>query len=107
MSSATRVSEGDRIVKQDPLIEEDPIAEEDVVIEEDPDVDLVSEGDPVSEDHPMPGDKTGGLPVEERVRQRAHRLYLSRGERRGSELEDWLQAEEEVRLEDRRQAAEL
>jgi hypothetical protein len=34
---------------------------------------------------------------EERVRQRAYELYLDGNGDRGSALEDWLQAEEEVR----------
>jgi hypothetical protein len=37
------------------------------------------------------------LSLEERIRQRAYELYVSRGNRSGSELDDWLQAEEEVR----------
>ena len=34
--------------------------------------------------------------LEERIRRRAYELYLQRGNQPGSELEDWLQAEEEV-----------
>jgi len=37
------------------------------------------------------------LPLEERIRRRAHELYVQRGNEPGSELEDWLQAEEEIR----------
>jgi hypothetical protein len=37
------------------------------------------------------------LSLEERVRRRAYELYLQRGNESGSELDDWLQAEEEVR----------
>jgi hypothetical protein len=37
------------------------------------------------------------LPLEDRIRQRAYELYLKRGSEPGSELNDWLQAEEEVR----------
>jgi len=37
------------------------------------------------------------VPLEERIRQRAHEIYLQRGGRDGSELEDWLQAEAEMR----------
>ncbi len=33
--------------------------------------------------------------LEERIRRRAHEIYLSRGSQ-GSELDDWLQAEREV-----------
>jgi len=37
------------------------------------------------------------LPLEERVRRRAHELYVQRGNQSGSEIDDWLQAEEEIR----------
>ena len=37
------------------------------------------------------------LPLEERVRRRAYELYVERGNQSGSELDDWLQAEEEIR----------
>jgi hypothetical protein len=37
------------------------------------------------------------LPLEERIRRRAHELYILRGNQSGSEYDDWLQAEEEVR----------
>jgi DUF2934 family protein len=36
------------------------------------------------------------LPLEERIRQRAHELYIERGSESGSEMNDWLQAEEEI-----------
>jgi len=36
------------------------------------------------------------LPLEERIRLRAHQLYIERGNESGSEIEDWLQAEEEL-----------
>ena len=36
------------------------------------------------------------LPVEERIRRRAYELYVQRGSESGSELDDWLQAEEEI-----------
>jgi hypothetical protein len=36
------------------------------------------------------------LPLEERIRQRAHELYIDRGSESGSEVDDWLQAEEEI-----------
>jgi len=39
---------------------------------------------------------TKALPLEERIRQRAHELYVERGNESGSELDDWLQAEEEI-----------
>jgi hypothetical protein len=36
------------------------------------------------------------LLLEERIRLRAHQLYVERGNESGSEMDDWLQAEEEV-----------
>ena len=32
----------------------------------------------------------------ERIRQRAHELYVQRGSQSGSELDDWLRAEAEI-----------
>ena len=37
------------------------------------------------------------LPLEERIRRRAYELYVLQGNQSGSELDDWLQAEEEIR----------
>jgi Protein of unknown function (DUF2934) len=39
---------------------------------------------------------TESVSLEERIRQRAYELYVSRGNQSGSELDDWLQAEEEI-----------
>jgi DUF2934 family protein len=36
------------------------------------------------------------LPVEERIRRRAYEIYLERGNQSGSEIDDWLHAEEEI-----------
>jgi hypothetical protein len=36
------------------------------------------------------------LALEERIRRRAYELYVERGNRSGSELDNWLQAEEEI-----------
>jgi hypothetical protein len=36
------------------------------------------------------------LPLEARIRQRAHEIYLERGGEDGSEMDDWLQAEQEI-----------
>jgi hypothetical protein len=36
------------------------------------------------------------LSLEERIQQRAYELYILRGNESGSELDDWLQAEEEI-----------
>ena len=40
---------------------------------------------------------TGQLPLEERIQNRAYELYVLRGNESGSEIDDWLQAEDEVR----------
>ena len=40
------------------------------------------------------------LALEEQIRRRAYELYILRGNESGSELDDWLQAEEEVRSAD-------
>jgi hypothetical protein len=37
------------------------------------------------------------LPIEERIQRRAYELYILRGNQSGSEVDDWLQAEEETR----------
>jgi len=41
------------------------------------------------------------LPLEEQIRARAYEIYLERGEREGSALDDWLEAEAEVLQEHR------
>jgi hypothetical protein len=46
------------------------------------------------------------LMLEERIRQRAHQLYLARGERPGHDLDDWLQAERELLGESPKDSAE-
>ena len=40
---------------------------------------------------------TGQLSLEERIEMRAYELYVLRGNESGSEMDDWLQAEDEVR----------
>ena len=39
---------------------------------------------------------TKPVSLEERIRQRAYDLYVSRGNQSRSELDDWLQAEQEI-----------
>jgi hypothetical protein len=39
----------------------------------------------------------GGILSQEQVARRAYELYLSRGRRHGADLDDWLQAERELR----------
>ncbi len=36
-------------------------------------------------------------PTDEEIRQRAYEIYLARGSAAGHEVEDWLQAERELR----------
>ena len=36
-------------------------------------------------------------PTAEEIRERAHQIYLQRGMERGQELDDWLQAERELK----------
>ena len=38
------------------------------------------------------------LPLEEQIRRRAYEIYLDRGGASGSEFDDWLQAESEIRM---------
>jgi len=44
-----------------------------------------------------PATPSESLPLEERIHRRAYELYVQRGNQSGSELDDWLQAEEEIR----------
>jgi hypothetical protein len=46
-------------------------------------------------------DEPEALPLEERIRQRAHQIYLQRNGQDGSELDDWLQAEAELQPHDK------
>jgi hypothetical protein len=43
---------------------------------------------------------TKAVPLQERIRQRAYDRYVSRCNQPGSELADWLQAEEEIRTQE-------
>ena len=45
------------------------------------------------------GDPAGREPTHEQVRTRAYQLYLARGRQDGHHVEDWLQAERELRAE--------
>ncbi len=103
MSSLLHVTKDDRVTKNDLISEDVLVTEEDPIAEEE----LLAEEDAVSEGNPIADGNAGALPFEERVRQRAHRLYLSRGDEPRSALDDWLRAEEEIRLEDQRQNAAL
>lgn len=48
---------------------------------------------------PMAEDRTGPLPdvIEDRIRGRAYELYETRGADHGRDMDDWLQAERELR----------
>jgi Protein of unknown function (DUF2934) len=37
------------------------------------------------------------IPIDQRIRQRAYELYLQRGRTDGHDLDDWLQAECEIK----------
>ena len=45
---------------------------------------------------PSTESKIETLPLEDQIRRRAYELYVQRGNESGSELDDWLQAEEEI-----------
>jgi hypothetical protein len=45
------------------------------------------------------------LPLEERLQRRAYELYVLRGNESGSEIDDWLQAEDEIRDQEEQTAA--
>jgi hypothetical protein len=44
--------------------------------------------------------------TEEQIRRRAHQIYLDRAGAPGSDLDDWLQAEQEIRREQEEQIDE-
>ena len=46
---------------------------------------------------PSTESKIETLPLEDQIRRRAYELYVQRGNESGSELDDWLQAEDEIR----------
>jgi hypothetical protein len=46
---------------------------------------------------PAPALAKETLSLEERIRLRAYQLFVQRGNQPGSDLDDWLQAEEEIR----------
>ena len=53
---------------------------------------------------PFSGDEET-VSVEEKIRRRAHEIYLSRGENEGSAEEDWFRAEAEIREQEQREQA--
>jgi hypothetical protein len=45
---------------------------------------------------PAKESKVATLSLEERIQRRAYELYVQRGNESGSDLDDWLQAKEEI-----------
>lgn len=60
-------------------------------------------------DEPVAGPQTHKPPQAPRdsVAARAYELYVARGQRAGSALEDWLQAESEIRGTDQRETVSV
>jgi hypothetical protein len=58
---------------------------------------FIAGGDPMPTPARGKGPLTETLSLEERVRRRAYELYVQRGNESGSEVDDWIQAEEELR----------
>jgi hypothetical protein len=46
---------------------------------------------------PKPEERTVLIPIEQQIQQRAYELYEQRGRADGHELDDWLQAECEIK----------
>jgi hypothetical protein len=57
---------------------------------------VIAEDDPMSTPARAKETPIEPLPLEERIRRRAYELYIQRDSQSGSELDDWLQAEEEI-----------
>src|SRR5712691_5413927 len=63
---------------------------------------VIAGGDPMpapsrAKETPIEALSLEALSLEERIRRRAYELYLQRSDQPGSEFDDWLQAEEEIR----------
>ena len=52
---------------------------------------------------PIPVEESAPLSLQERIRERAHQIYLQRGPEHGTEVDDWLQAERQIREEQDRE----
>lgn len=52
---------------------------------------------PKTANRPANEDPTAVQPIEEAIAKRAHELFLARGGTHGSDLDDWLQAERELK----------
>ena len=46
-----------------------------------------------------PRGRTETMPLQERIRFRAYEIWLQRGDQEGSEIGDWMQAQEDIRRE--------
>jgi len=58
---------------------------------------VIAGGAPMPAPAPAKESKLATSSLEERIHRRAFELYVLHGNQSGSELDDWLQAEEEVR----------
>jgi len=54
---------------------------------------VIAGGDPHASTYTLP---SKNFSLEERIRRRVYELCVERGKQPGSELDDWLQAEEEI-----------
>ena len=58
---------------------------------------VIAGGGPMPAHAPAKEIPIEALPLEARIQRRAYELYVQRGNQSGSEMDDWLQAEEEIR----------
>ena len=58
---------------------------------------VIAGGDPMPAPARAKKPASETLALEEQIRRRAYELYVRRGNQPGSDLNDWLQAEEEIR----------
>jgi hypothetical protein len=63
--------------------------------------------DPHARSRTCEGTPLETLPREERIRRRAYERYIREGNQSSSELDDWLQAEEEIRSAQEQTIAEV
>jgi hypothetical protein len=67
---------------------------------------VIAGGAPMPAPAPAKESKRATSSLEERIRRRAYQLYLQRGNQPGSELNDWLQAEQEIQRTDEQAVGE-
>jgi Protein of unknown function (DUF2934) len=59
---------------------------------------MAAQPSPVPKKQQRPRTGQPVVPLEEQIRLRAYEIYVQRGELPGSEIEDWLQAEAELKI---------